>query len=1673
MDSIVGKVMRPFAAVWRVIALTLVICATGGAWAATPTAEWCGTFPVDPYENSSGVQSSKNGTCTISKNNYHNVSTAKGIKILSTESGWPITVQPDSAMAGLTVVVGYRNPTSSSTGTIVGFSSNQASNGTKINANICSGGAIELGWGTEYNWSATHNGNTLNVTQPDDGDIHYVTLAYAGNATEGTTFWFDGANKKNITSLGSSGYTSVAEITLGAIRGPYNMLKGVEFVYVAVYSGVLSDADAATAYSSAKSKVDALVKYEKWLYAPNNILTCNSAFSNFESPNYTLFDIDSGSDTETTYTTTVSPVKWQCFAYSNASGFDSTAYSEPGNVLRLVNSGKALVAKFAPLTIGGMIVESTATGCSFEASGGGTNRNTLFGDPTAANETWFSFDTSFTNARKGTAGIIGTVNFEVAAGASVTLATDATVYISGASSKAAGTLPTQTNGGVLKMHGEGSVTASCINANGATLDFSDIGSRYNDTTPFINGELVVNTDTKFVFPDGISFPYTYKVAASISDGSTIPSTWTVDGNVYTGVVSADKANGTITIASLLSATAIEVNSDLTISGATTANITVNAGKTLTLESGASLSGTVTGSGTIVCNQVDLSGSGFDNASGWTGTVQIAGDAYVPATYFDEASYGNANSTLEIVSGHVCITAATTLPGSVTVASGSTLYMTSGSITSLSIIGTNSGTIHLGSAGALATLSLSDGVARGTIVYPASLTTLNVALTELIADDGRASFTCTGATLTGGTLTLTKPDGTTESVTGTVDGATVSFAWTPSVSGAACWCDYEMDYVSGNASKTGFENSGTDTTGLHSDSYIEGSDAFTTDGMLYTYAHPWRNITYPTDGNWTAVVRCTVPNYTDAAVITFGTQGGGLIGLLAGADPETQMVLVKTTGNSAYTPLVTNTVQNATTAQHVYVFSVETNQTVKIYCDGEKVLDKEFDAPFSIGGGIQIGSVHGGVGNTKIVRFAKDESPANTLSETVQKATRIDCVRLYKTVLGPNAIRQHSVEFPAVKLYRATVADGATTDWDSLSWSPAWDGGNEYSKIILTSEGDASLTLPSTITAEDFSIEVAAGKVLTLGKADGGTTLTLTHPIEVNTGSIAFEETEMEMDFIVGGTGSIFVDSGKTISVVSGGSISKLVGSGTVTYEDYGSLPGALTFGTWTGTVVLPSFAANGQNLNNYGKSGSTLVLNGITGGWLNETSSGAVSVAPALRLDGNVTITGFSTSWSYTFAEITGTGDLSFAPTDNHPGSLAITKVAAGFSGAITNLTDKTLSIGTLDRAAETPVTAGSKLLDTSSGIVASALTLAGVATDIIPVFDTDGLYVKAASVTKNDSTTNYNLLSDAVTALGNDAGILTLLMSTDSNFALAPGQTLKNANLTSGSITSSVNGYEIRQTGSTYELVDNRTSTWTGGGTAGSWTDGANWSTGFKPTQYTAVTFPAGDGEEPASYTISLTASNGSEACKSIALEGNLTLQYSGGSWVEFYMFGGVSGTGTLTLSHVCLNNRTNGQIEISCPVAIVGSSDSALLGTGTWLITGDLAVNGYFKAQGTSVTVSGDVTFAASGATVETQANITIIGSTTLNGGFSRDTSYGTDRLTFGDVTVAAPATITGSRPTTFSGTVTLNVGASLTVDNGFTFASTPVASSSYYTVKTETGDSTTVYSVEKKPGTIFSVY
>ena len=939
-------------------------------------------------------------------------------------------------------------------------------------------------------------------------------------------------------------------------------------------------------------------------------------------------------------------------------------------------------------------------------------------------------------------------------------------------------------------------------------------------------------------------------------------------------------------------------------------------------------------------------------------------------------------------------------------------------------------------------------------------TVAVPVTMTSEEYGKGSINVSGATGVH-SIAVYAPDGTTSVGTITPDSnGDGTLATGVKVSGLATWCDYEFN---GNRN-----NSGVDTTGLNADiSNLSSTDEFYNNTMLYTYTHPWRNISYP--DSWTAVVRCTVPNLENAAVIMFGTYGAGAIGLIAGPNPETDMLLVSTPGSSAttseakhFTTLQTMSVQNATSAQHVYVFT-KSGTTVNVYCDGDHVLTDYNLSSAVLGGGLQIGSLHGGVVynnvSTGIVRFGKDELDENVISVDEQMKARIDCVRMYDYVVSADQISELSTEFPAVKLYRATVANGANTDWNSLSWTPNWDGGNEYSKIILTVEGDASLTLPASITAEDFEINVASGKKLTISLPQGGSALQFGNPIEINGGSAEFNASPAAFDFGVGGTGSVYIDAANTVVVLPGGSLTKVEGAGTITYAYYGNtLPGALTFGDWTGTVVLPGFVANGVNFNDYGKSGSTVALTGITSGWLGETSAGNASVAPTLRLDGNVTLTGFSTSWAYTFAEITGTGNLSFAPADNHPGSLTITKVAEGYSGTISNTSDKNLAIGTLDRADGTTVTAGSKVLSTSSNVSASALTVAGAATGIIPVFDTDGLYVKAASVTKNDATTNYDTLSAATTALGSDAGTLTLLMSTDSAITLAPGQTLVNGNLTTGSVTGP-NGYELVNNNGTYTLVDNTASTWApGDGSDNSWNTGANWSTGYKPNAYTAVTFPSG------THTVSITGHSDSAEetakCASMQLVGDVTFQRGGSDWTYLLLGGNITGSGTMTLARTGIKVASNSSVSIGCPVVgNAASNDNFFAGSGaTYTFSSAVTVAaGEFKAEYTHLVFNGLVTI-CDGAYVKANG----AGSTaTFNGGIA--------------VPENAAARLTVDSGThTIASTVTLASGATLTVPTaattvtGATFA-TSVADSY---VKSTAGESTTVYSVAAKTVVTVSV-
>ena len=817
-----------------------------------------------------------------------------------------------------------------------------------------------------------------------------------------------------------------------------------------------------------------------------------------------------------------------------------------------------------------------------------------------------------------------------------------------------------------------------------------------------------NVYPRYAFKD----PSAFRGTISIPAGS---STYGTSGNRPLRVIlgdgaSLDTAQGSITIVANATATidagvtwsapagGIVVSGSLTVAGNTATPITVNSGGsatvsgtasgaiadngTLTLGDAATVSGAISGSGEVVCTVLP-DNAGLADSSGWTGTVTVNGVAVASVAAQSATQFMNANSKLVVaaptgvVMPYVWLTSASGLTGEVSVQDTATLHVADDTSSTISLkVGTldGTGTINLGSCVATM-LNLSLGTKRpasARIVYPTGLTTLNIAATELLSEDGAATFSVAGlSSLTTAMMTLTKLDGTTESVTGTVSGNTISFEWTPTVSASTAWCAYEFE----TSDSTALNNTGSgDTTALSPDGSFSAATSVDGSGKLYTYSHPYRSITYPTDGNWSAMVRCTVPKLAEALVVAFGTKSGGIIGLAAGENPDEEMRVVQglSSDQSRYLTNGVMSVVNGTTAQHVYVFTVEGNQHVKVYCDGTLINTVDFESAFTIGGGIQIGSIHGGIGYG-LKRCWDGDDDYETLSDADQKAARIDSMRLWKTTLGPNAIAQLSVEFPAVKLFQATIAGGNDNEWDSLSWT----GGdistlNEYSKIILTVTDDATLTLPSTVTAEEFTINVTAGKTLTLLQAAGGTTFTLTNPIEVNNGSLQFPD-DATIDFAINGTGTVRVDDGETLNLVDGGSVPGLTGAGTLDCSSMSALPSAFTFNSWTGTVSLPSFnASSGVNFNNYGTTGSTVVLAGMTGGYILEAGK---NIAPTLQLDRGMVISVMS-SWTYTFAEITGTGNLSFATSDNQPTEINITKVAEGYSGTISSTLTTSVTIG-------------------------------------------------------------------------------------------------------------------------------------------------------------------------------------------------------------------------------------------------------------------------------------------------------------------------------------------------------------------------------------------------------------
>ncbi len=229
---------------------------------------------------------------------------------------------------------------------------------------------------------------------------------------------------------------------------------------------------------------------------------------------------------------------------------------------------------------------------------------------------------------------------------------------------------------------------------------------------------------------------------------------------------------------------------------------------------------------------------------------------------------------------------------------------------------------------------------------------------------------------------------------------------------------------------------------------------------------------------------------------------------------------------------------------------------------------------------------------------------------------------------------------------------------------------------------------------------------------------------------------------IGGTltcnAPVTIASGKTVNIAAAGSLGgtyTLSGAGTLAFA---AMPtSALSFGSWTGTVELPAFQANGQVLTSYVVNGtSKLKLNGITGGYLMWNDLNMLS---EVILAGNYNITKTSQR-SYAFAKISGTGNFCVATGTGDvadPSALSIGELG-GYSGIVSNNTATTLAIGTLALPSGASVAPGTKLLSTggTGSVTIGMVTVGGEEqTGLNYEQRSDGFYIgKFVTVSNIDS---------------------------------------------------------------------------------------------------------------------------------------------------------------------------------------------------------------------------------------------------------------------------------------------------------------------------------------------------
>ena len=292
----------------------------------------------------------------------------------------------------------------------------------------------------------------------------------------------------------------------------------------------------------------------------------------------------------------------------------------------------------------------------------------------------------------------------------------------------------------------------------------------------------------------------------------------------------------------------------------------------------------------------------------------------------------------------------------------------------------------------------------------------------------------------------------------------------------------------------------DTGYSSSNSYNE------TTGLLKVKSTPWRDMTgdnaWPT--NYSVAVYANVPDVENGCLMAFGSSvngGNKYLALIRGASSN-EIKLVKGNGqNNPFEVIATMSAENATVAKHLVVFT-KSGSTFKVYCDGVNVATTTYNQ--TLGTGFQIGSIHGGVPGTGIIRIND-----NSVSSEVKDAVEVQSIRIFDGVLNDDQMSALMAEFPYVSnggSYRRTITTDANLREDNawiksdetthhIPTSVIDNGATYYPDVTITASADATLTVNEDATFGKTSF--GGSGTLTIAKDANGHSINVVGAVIVN------------------------------------------------------------------------------------------------------------------------------------------------------------------------------------------------------------------------------------------------------------------------------------------------------------------------------------------------------------------------------------------------------------------------------------------------------------------------------------------------------------------------------------------------------------------------------------------------